>query len=107
MASDAFITVVVENQGRYNETVYVSVYYRTVDPTLRVDLESGTNATLRFEWNPAMELYEITAEVDRVMDELDAADNRLTITTRVYDSGSRASRTRSLDRRLEILSEQR
>lgn len=107
VASDAFITVVVENQGRYNETVYVSVYYRTVDPTLRVDLESGTNATLRFEWNPAMELYEITAEVDRVMDELDAADNRLTITTRVYDSGSRASRTRSLDRRLEILSEQR
>lgn len=102
-ASDTFIAVVVENQGLYNETAYVSVYYRTTDPTKRVDLESGANATLQFEWTPSTGFYAITAEVDRVMDELDTADNILIITTTIITSSSESSSSQPLESNVNMI----
>jgi hypothetical protein len=86
-ANAFFITVVVENQGRYNETAWVSVYYKRIDPTLRIELANGTSATLYFEWNPISSQYKITAQADQVLDELDTADNILTITTSLSGFG--------------------
>jgi nitrous oxidase accessory protein NosD len=79
-ASRINITVTVENQGRYNETAYVSVYSEGIGTTARIDLASGANTILTFEWTPSPGEYNITAEVDPILDEVDIADNTLTTT---------------------------
>ncbi len=84
-ACETNITVTVENQGRNNETTYVSVYYERIDPTLRVDLESGASTALTFEWTPSCGWYKITGEADPVLDEVDTSDNELTTIVSVCD----------------------
>jgi ABC-type transport system substrate-binding protein len=81
------INVTVENQGIYNETVTVSLYYmRFSDPligTQNITLAAGANATLTFEWTPNIGGgYEIRAVASIDTGEVDIADN--TCVTTVY-----------------------
>lgn len=95
-ANETIITVTVENQGLYNETTYVSVYYERIDPIARVDLENGTTATLNLEWTPPSRgRYIITAEADQILDEIDTADNLLVTNITMGYGGNQASQLRT------------
>jgi hypothetical protein len=82
--SETSINVTVKNSGRYNETAYVCIYSRYVWSMTSVDLVSGAKEMLTFEWAPSPGLYNITAEANAVLDELNTADN---IFSKIYVTG--------------------
>jgi len=77
-----YINVTVENQRNFTEIIIVSTYYtRLFDPligTQNVTIGPGANATLTFEWTPDLAgRYEIQAEADTVVSEVDSDDNTI------------------------------
>lgn len=92
-----FINVTVENQGYYEQTFSISVYYtRLSDPligTQNITLIADESATLTFEWTPNMTgRYEIRAEASIAPGEVDTSDNTLTTIVNVdYNPGSSQS----------------
>jgi len=73
------INVTVANQGDYNETFDVTVYYdnTTIETETDISLENGTSTTLTFTWDTtgvAKGTYTIKAEAILDLDE-DTADN--------------------------------
>jgi hypothetical protein len=74
------INVTVRNNGRYDESLYVRVYYGRVliDRKLVQNLAPSTEALVVFKWNTSGVFplkYVITAVADRVDDETRIADN--------------------------------
>ena len=80
------INVAITNQGDYNETFSVTVYYDdvSIDTEPGISLENGTSRTLTFTWNTAdvaKGTYTIKAEASVVTGETDTDDN-------TYDAGT-------------------
>jgi len=80
------IDVTVENEGHYNETFDVTVYYddTAIDTETDIFLASGNQTTLTFTWDTtdvAKGTYTISAEVPPVTGEDDIDDN-------TYDDGT-------------------
>jgi len=78
------ISVVVGNEGTANETFNVTLYYdsTTIGTQTVIDLEPGTETTLRFSWDttdvtPDVS-YSIKAEASGVAGETDTDDNTFT-----------------------------
>ena len=74
------IEVTVENEGYFNETFDVAVYYdgTLIDTETDVFLASGSSTTLTFTWDTtdvAEGTYTIKAEASEVPDETDTDDN--------------------------------
>lgn len=81
------ISVVVRNEGTANETFNVTLYYdgTAIGTQTVIDLEPGTEATLRFSWDttdvtPDVS-YKIKAEATGVTGETDTVDNTYTYDT--------------------------
>jgi len=96
-SSQTTVLVTAENQGTETETFDVSTYYvRLADPlieTQTITLASKTNTTLTFSWAPPSPgRYEITAQANTVLGEVDTADNTRSIITLIgYGGGSSQS----------------
>ena len=75
------ISVVVRNEGTFNETFNVILYYDSfsIGTQTVTDLEPGTETSLKFSWDTTNvtpdNSYSIKAEVSGVAGETDTADN--------------------------------
>jgi hypothetical protein len=74
------IQVTIENQGGYNETFNVSVYYNTTNliATQSVTLEGGSSVTIVFVWDTSAVTkgsYILSAVASLVPEEVDTTDN--------------------------------
>ena len=89
------INVTVENEGHFNETFDVTVYYDGTPIETKTDifLESGVSTTLTFTWDTidvAKDTYTIKAEASVVPDEIDTEDNTSTFDGTVKVRGAPA-----------------
>jgi hypothetical protein len=76
------VTVAVENEGQFNETFSVSLYYNEtfIETKTDIPLSIGASRTLTFIWNTAgvaEGTYTIKAEAGVMPDEFDTGDNFL------------------------------
>ena len=74
------ISVTVTNEGSYNETFSVTLYYddNVIETRMGISLEAGANVTLTFAWNTTgvpLSTYTISAGASEVPEEIDTVNN--------------------------------
>jgi len=95
IGENVIINVSVENEGHFNETFDVTVYYdgTAIDTETGISLENGTSTTLTFTWDTtdvAKDTYTIKAVASAVPDEIDTEDNTSTFDGTVTVRGAAA-----------------